>query len=392
MRLETEMVEEDELRALAAGTPLAPSRVATLDVDCEEQGLQVPALALQEARDAGCRVTLRLCGFLNGTEAAERIAALDDCLVRDGWRLAPDALAISAGVASPAELALCAVGACPRPVQVYLLLPQLALEAIQRGRGLTLAGGMETPARRWWEGLVALAAEAPGVSLVPEVPGPGVSVLAPGQRWLGPAPGSGELIPAAPRRLRLTVDFGALLADCGEHPVALGRRAGRIVAAADRALSGLLGPGGPRRLALELDGITRALLARGHDPRRFATLSWLRSRLGAFRDGARAASVRLARVRGDGGGLAPFALPGVLEVAVAGPLDRALLAHGARHSHLVCLSPWSLAPPELGRDGLGLLPALACADSIAWRRPQAECPAQLYSETLRFAWAVALRN
>ncbi len=386
------MVETDELRALAAGTPPAPARVAVLDVACDEHSLQVPALALREARDAGCRVTLKLSGFFDGAEVAGRLAALDAHLARDGWRLAPDALAIAAGVASPATLALSAVGACARPAPVYLLLPQLALESIQRGRGLTLSGGAEIPARRWWEGLVALAAEAPGVSLVPEAPGPGIALLAPGQRWLGPAPGSGELIPAAPRRLRLTLDFGALLSDCGDHPVALGRRAGRIVAAADQVLSSLLGPGGPRRLALELGGIACAALARGRDPRRFATLNWLKSRLAAFRDGARAASVRLARDRGAGAGLLPFPLPGVLEVAAAGALDRALLVHGARHSHLVCLSPWSLAPPELGRDGVGLLPALACADSIAWRRPRDECPAHLYSETLRFAWAVALRS
>ena len=105
-----------------------------------------------------------------------------------------------------------------------------------------------------------------------------------------------------------------------------------------------------------------------------------------------AASVQLARERGAGGGVLPCPLPGVLEVAEAGALERAVLVHGARHSHLVCLSPWSLAPPELGRDGLGLLPALACSDSIAWRRPAAECPPGFYCESLRFAWAVATRN
>ena len=386
------MVGHDELRALATGMPPAPARVVTLELACAEDALEAPAAALAEAREAGCRATLRMSGFAGADAAAALLDALAVQLGREGHRLAPEALALSGAVPDPAALALGAVGACNGMPPIFVLLPQIALEAIQRGRMMPLGDGGETDARRWWCGLLALAATAPSVSLVPEAPGPGVSLLAPGQRWLGPSPGLGELIPATPCRLTLELDFGALISASRDHPMTLGQLAGRIVTAADELLGQLLGPGGPRRLALHLGGIARAAIARGHDPRSLGALGWVKSRLGAFRDGARAASVSLARSRGAGGGLQPFPLPGTLEVADADALDRAVLVHGARHSHLVCLSPWSLAPPEFGRDCLGLLSALACADSVAWRRPAGECPAALYSEALRFAWAVTARN
>lgn len=384
------MADRDELRALATGMPPAPARVVTLDVACEAHGLGLPAGALREARDAGCRTTLRLCGLTAGGDAGGVLAALAAWLAREGGVLAPDALALPAAVTHPEEVALGAVGACHGTPAVYLLLPHAALEAIQRRRALPLVDGGEFAARRWWNGLLALAASAPSVSLVPQAPGPGVSPLAPAQRWQGPSPGVGELIPAEPRRLRLALDFGALLRACGDEPSRLARLAERIVTLADELLEQLLGAAGPRRLALQLDGVASASIARGRDPRHYATLGWVKQRLGAFRDGARAASVRLARTRG--GGLQPFPLPDALEVADADALDRALLAHGTRHTHLVCLSPWSLAPPGHGRDCLGLLPALAGADSIAWRRPAEEFTAQWYCEALRFAWAVALRS
>jgi hypothetical protein len=385
------MVDRDELRELAAGTPPAPARVVVLDAACEAEALEAPAAALNEARDAGCQATLRLCGFAARRDSAAVLDGLGTRLQREGRKLAPDALALPGAVAHPEELALGAVGACGGAPPIYLLLPPGALEAIQRGRSLPASGGGEMEARRWWQGLLALAGGAACVSLVPEAPGPGVSPLAPAQRWLGPSPGAGELIPAAPRRLRLKLDFGALVKAGGDRPAVIGRLAGRIVDMADELLGQLPGLAGPRRLALELDGVARAVVARGLDPRSYAALNWVRSRLGAFRDGARAASVRLARTRGAGG-LQPFPLAGALEVAEAGALDHALLVHGARHSHLVCLSPWSLAPPDTGRDCFVLMPALACADSIAWRRPDVECPPELYGEALRFAWAVALRS
>jgi hypothetical protein len=386
------MVDRDELRALAAGTPPAPARVVTLDLACDATALDAPAAALAEARDAGCRTTLRLSGHAEQAHATALLEALAMQLGREGRRLAPEALALPAAVMAPEALALCAIGACAGEPPVYLLVPHAALEAIQRARTLSLASGGEIDARRWWGALLALAASAPSVSLVPEAPGPGLSLLAPGRRWTGPSPGLAELIPAAPCRLVLELDFGALIAASDDHPEMLGRLAGRIVAAADEMLGRFPGPDSPRRLALQLGGIARAVLARGADPRSFGSLTWVKSRLRAFRDGARAASVRLARTRGAGGGLQPFPLPCALEVADTGALDRALLVHGARHSHLVCLSPWSLAPPETGRDCLGLLPALACADSVAWRRPDGECPVAIYSEVLRFAWAVTARS
>ena len=385
------MADRDLLKALAAGPPPAPARVVTLDIACEDDGLGLPAEALSDARAAGCRATLRLCGLAPGRDAGDVLAALAARLAREGRELAPDALALPAAVAHPEELALGAVGACRGAPAVYLLVPNGALEGLQWRRTVPLAGGGETAARSWWNGLLALAASAPSVSLVPQAPGPGVSPLAPALRWQGPSPGIGELIPTAPCRLRLVLEFGALLRACGDDPVRLARLAERIVLMADELLGRLLGPDGPRRLALQLDGVARAVLAAGHDPRAFAALAWVRRRLAAFRDGARAASVRLAKTRG-GNGLRPFPLPSALEVAEADALDRALLAHGARHTHLVCLSPWSLAPPEHGRDCLGLLPALAAADSIAWRRPAGEFTAEWYCEALRFAWAVAMRS
>lgn len=384
------MVDRDELRALAAGTPPAPARVVVLDVACEAEGIDAPAGALSAARDAGCRTTLHLCGLPAVGDAGGVLAALAARLGRDGGELAPEALSLPAAVTHPEELALGAVGACRGGPAVYMLLPHAALEAFQRRRPLALADGGEVAARRWWNGLLALAASAPAVSLVPQAPGPGVSPLAPSQRWQGPSPGIGELIPAEPCRLRLALDFGELLRACRDDLAGLARLAERIVIMADELLESLPAAGGPRRLALELEGVARALVAAGRDPRSYASLGWLKRRLGAFRDGARAASVRLARMRG--GGLQPFPLPGALEVADADALDRALLVHGARHTHLACLSPWSLAPPEHGRDCLGLMPALAVADSIAWRRPAGDFTAEWYCETLRFAWAVALRN
>jgi len=386
------MVDREELRALAAGTPPAPARVVTLDAACEPGGLDTPASDLVQARVAGCRTTLRLGGLPAPGETATLLGALAERLAQEGGRLEPDALAMPAAVAQPVSLALDMVGCCHGPPPVYLMLPVMSLESIQRRRSLALQDGTETDARRWWEGLLSLAGEAAGVSLVPEAPGPGLSRVTGGQCWVGPSPGCGELIPASPRRLRLALDFGGLVAASGDQPAALARLAGRLVTTADELLGALLGPGGPRRMALELGGIARAVIAGGRDPRSFAALQWVKSRVTAFRDGACAASVRLARTRGAGGGLQPFPLPGAMEVSEAGALDRALLAHGARHSHLVCLSPWSLAPPEIGRDGIGLLPALACADSVCWRRPDGDLPAGWYGETLRFAWAVALRS
>jgi hypothetical protein len=273
---------------------------------------------------------------------------------------------------------------------LYFTLPGAALEAIQRRHSVPLAHGEEVDARRWWRALLALAEDERGISLVPEAPGPGVSRFAPGRCWAGPSPGVGELVPAHARRLRLPLDFAALVAAAGDHPIALGRLAGELVVLADGWLDAQ--GAGTRRLALELGGVARAVVARGHDPRSFSALRWVKSRLGAFRDGACAASVRLARVHGAGGGLDPFPLPGRLEVSETGPRERAVLAYGARHSHLVSLSPWSLAPPEFGRDAFGLLPALACADSVCWRRPAAEHGIEWYGEALRFAWAVALRG
>jgi hypothetical protein len=322
------------------------------------------------------------------------VQALAERLQREGVTLAPEALSLSAAVACPEQDALDAASACAGAPAVYLLLPSGALEGLQRRRPMTLAGGGEIDARRWWYELLSLAAAAPSVSLVPEVAGAGLSLLAAGQRWLGPSPGAGELIPAAPRRLRLALEFGALVAACNDRPEGLRLLADRIVTMADELLGQLPGCRAPRRLALELDGIARAVQGVGLDPRSFAALAWVRSRLTAFREGAREASVRLVRTRGEG--LRPLPMPLALQIADAGAdgdaVDRDMLVHGARHSHLLCLSPWSLAPPDTGRDCFGLLPALALADSVAWRRPAAHCPAPVYGEALRFAWAVALHN
>jgi hypothetical protein len=387
-------VDLDELRALAAGTPPAPARVVALDPAGEEDGMEGPATALAEARAAGCRATLQLRGMVARGDVAATVRALAEHLQREGFTLAPEALSLPAAVPCPEEDAIEAASACTGAPAVYLLLPPGALESLQRRRLMVLTGGAEVDARRWWHELLTLAAAAPSVSLVPEVPGAGLSLLAAGQSWLGPSPGAGELIPAAPRRLRLELDFGALVAACNDCPEGLRRLAGRIVTMADELLGQLPDCRAPRRLALELDGIARAAQGVGRDPRSFATLAWVRSRLAAFRDGAREASVRLARTRGAG--LRPLPEPLALQIADAGadadPVDRDMLVHGARHSHLLCLSPWSLAPPDTGRDCFGLLPALALADSVAWRRRGAHCAASLYGEALRFAWAVALHN
>jgi hypothetical protein len=383
------MVDQEEIQALAAGTPPAPARVVALDAACEYMGLDAPAAELAEAREHGCRRTLRLASAGEPGLMVSLLESLGERLGREGESLAPDALALPASVAEPDDYALAAVGGCAGAPAVYLLLPVAALEAIQRRRPLPLAGGGECDARAWWQRLLALVAEATTVTLVPEAPGPGLSLLAPRQRWLGPSPGAGELIPASPRRLRLVLDFGTLLRVSGDRPAALASLAGRVVAAADELLDRVLAGSGPRRLALELDGIARAVIGTGRDPRHFSTLEWVKSRLNTVREGACAASIRLARGRGE---VPPLPLPAPLEVADAGELDRARLVHGARHTHLLCLSPWSLAPPELGRDGLGLLPALACADSLSWRRPAGDFAVTWYDEALRFAWAVAQRS
>lgn len=384
------MVDLEAIRALATRMPPAPARVVTLDSACCAEGLEGTLASVDAACAAGCRVTLRINGSCEPRECDALVAALqqDEAARRSAMQVA--ALAFPGAAAAPGGL-LHEMGAlCGASRARYLLLPGTSLEAIQRRRDVRLAHGDQVDGRRWWQGLLALAQGAHGPSLVPEAPGPGVSRFAPGGCWAGPSPDAGELIPAHSRRLRLPLDFGALVAAAGDHPVALGRLAGQLVELADGLLDAQ--GAGARRLALQLDGIAGAVVAHGHDPRSFAALRWVKARLGAFRDGACAASVRLARVHGVGGGLDPFPLPGRLEVSEAGPRERAVLAHGARHSHLVSLSPWSLAPPELGRDAFGLLPALACADSICWRRPAGEHDIDWYGEALRFAWAVALRG
>jgi hypothetical protein len=383
-------VDLEAIRALAAGTPPAPARVVTLDSACCAEGLE-PTLALADAaRSAGCRVTLRIGGSCEPRQCEALVSSLQQVCAARGQALRVAALACPGTAATPDGLLRGMAGLCDASPALYLLLPVAALEAIQRRRSVTLAHGDEVDGRQWWQALLAVAESDCGVSLVPEAPGPGVSRFAPGNSWSGPSPVVGELVPAHARRLRLSLDFGALVAAAGDHPIALGRLAGELVALADGWLD--TEGAGTRRLALELGGIAGAVVARGHDPRSFSALRWVKSRLGAFRDGACAASVRLARVHGAGGGLAPFPLPGRLEVSEAGPRERAVLAYGARHSHLVSISPWSLAPPEFGRDAFGLLPALACADSVCWRRPAAEHGIEWYGEALRFAWAVALRG
>ena len=384
------MVNLEAIRALAAGKPPAPARVVTLDSACCPEGLESILASVEEARAAGCRVTLRIGGSCALRECDALVSSLQHAGADRSRPLQVAALAFPAAAAAPESLVHGVVGHCDASAAPYLMLPGAALEAVQRRRSITLAHGTEVDGRCWWQALLALAESERTISLVPEAPGPGVSRFAPGNSWSGPSPGMGELVPAQAHRLRLSLDFGAVLAAAGDHPMALGRLAGELVKLADARLDAR-GPG-PRRLALELGGIARAVVARGHDPRSFSALRWVKSRLGAFRDGACAASVRLARVHGAAGGLDPFPLPGRLEVSEAGPRERAVLAYGARHSHLVSLSPWSLAPPEFGRDAFGLLPALACADSVCWRRPAAEHGIGWYEEALRFAWAVALRG
>lgn len=387
------MAHSELFAELAAGTPPAPARVVVLDASADENALALPAERLATAQSIGTRPTLALAGTEHlerpERDGVARLEALAGELARDGRRLAPAALALPAAVGHPEELALAAAAACEGGPPVYLLLPAEALEAVQRNRPMALAGGGETAARHWWGALLALAAMARDVSLVPGVPGRGLCVLATRGGWCGPSPGLAELIPAAPTRVRLDLDFALLLAVTEDRPDELARLAGRLVSAADELLGGVPGP---RRLAIRLQRLAHAVLASGRDPRSYAALAWLNRRLRAFRDGARAASVRLARQRGARGGLEPFPLPDSLAVAETGALDRAVLQHGARHSHLVCLSPWSLAPPETERDCIGLLPALAWADSIAWRRPDGPIDEAVYGEVLRFAWATALRS
>lgn len=387
------MAHSQVFAELAAGTPPAPARVVVLDASAEENGLELPAERLASAQAIGTRPTLVLAGtgHLERPERAgvARLEALAAKLASMGRRLTPAALALPAAVGHPEELALAAAAVCEEGPPLYLLLPADSLAAVQRNQSVSLQGTGETAARRWWGALLALAAMARDVSLVPAVPGRGLCVLATRGGWCGPSPGLAELIPAAPTRVRLDLDFAHLLVRTADQPDELARLAGRLVAAADQLLGGVPGP---RRLAIRLQRVAYAVLASGRDPRSFAALAWLNRRLRAFRDGARAASVRLARQHGARGGLEPFPLPDSLAVAETGALDRAVLQHGARHSHLVCLSPWSLAPPETGRDCIGLLPALAWADSIAWRRPDGPIDEAVYGEVLRFAWATALRS
>ncbi len=368
---------------------MAAARIVVIEADGSgaDGGVESALTAWLQAGDVP--VTLAVRAGTGPGPAWERVLeALGEFLARaalEGCRPAPAALALPAAVERPAEMALEAAAAFPSPPAIHLLLPGAALEAIQRRRRIGLADGFEACARQWWEGLLGLAAAASPVSLVPGIAGSGLSRLAARGAWVGPSPGLAELLPPAARRLRLDLDFGDLLASAEEVPGSLARVAAAVVEEADQRLGA--GPG-PRRLALNLVGIGRAVAHHGPGPGRPDALNWLTTRLRAFRDGARAASVALARRLGPAMGVEPFPVPRGFEVADTGVLDRAVLTHGARHSHLVCISPWSLAAPELGRAGLGLLPALKWADSVAWRRPAAGLPAA-YGETVRFAWAVA---
>jgi len=350
-------------------------------------GVEGALTAWMQAGEAPVTLVVR-AGPAPGPARDRVMESLGEFLARaalEGCRPDPAALALPAAVDRPAEMALEAATAFRGRPAIHLLLPATGLEAIQRGGRISLEDGFDACARRWWEGLLGLAAAAPSVSLVPEVAGAGLSPLATRGTWAGPTPGLAELVPPASRRLRLDLDFGELLESADDAPGALARVAAAVVEEADQRL----GAGtGPRRLALNLVGIGQALVRRGPAPGRFDALTWLAARLRAFLAGARAASVALARRLGPAAGVEPFPVPRSLEVADTGVLDRAVLTHGARHSHLVCISPWSLAEPELGRAGIGLLPALKWADSVAWRRP-AGTPPVAYGEALRFAWAVA---
>ncbi len=366
-----------------------PARVVVLEAGecCDAEERAVTQWLAAEA--SGCRVTLAVKPAqgvrAEASRLVEALAGFMERAGREGIRPRPAALALPAAVERPEELALEAAAVCPGPDALLLVLPGTALEAVQRRGQLALGDQHSADARRWWGSLLALAAVAPAVSLVPAVAGGGLAPVAARRGWAGPTPGLAELVPATPRRLRVDLDFGALLREADDAPAALARLAGDQVAEADARL----GPGsGPRRLAVNLTGVGRAVAERGFSPSDFAALKWLSARLAGFRAGARAASVALARRLGARGGVQPFPVPGGLEIADTGVLERAVLRHGARHSHLVCLSPWSLADPALGRDGLGLLSALEWADSVAWRRP--EGPTEVaYGEVLRYAWAVA---
>jgi hypothetical protein len=106
------MVCHDELGALAAGTPPAPARVVTLELACRSDGFDAPAAALIGAREAGCRVTLRLCGVSAQPDTIELLEGLASRLGQEGAALVPDGLALPGTVARPQHLAVGALGVC----------------------------------------------------------------------------------------------------------------------------------------------------------------------------------------------------------------------------------------------------------------------------------------
>lgn len=129
-----------------------------------------------------------------------------------------------------------------------------------------------------------------------------------------------------------------------------------------------------RRIALFVAGVGLAADRMGLHPGGFRALERLRVAVAAIRDAARRASARLAAERGR---------------------RPAADAPGLRHRELVALSPWESISPNCGRpsDYLGLVPVVALADRVAWRRPWALAgpPASLTADLCRLTWAARHR-
>ena len=132
-----------------------------------------------------------------------------------------------------------------------------------------------------------------------------------------------------------------------------------------------------RRIAIAVGNLGLAVDRMGLHPAGFCALERLRVALAQVRDAARRASAKLAVERG--------ARPGARDAA----------APGLRHRELVAVSPWAAISPNCGQptDYLGLVPAAAFADRIAWRRPDflADSPVSLTADVCRLAWAARHR-
>lgn len=277
--------------------------------------------------------------------------------------------------------------------EVYVLLNERTLEAVQQGDKIGLPGPdaartRRVDARNWWRELMDWMATTPEASLAMA----GLADESP-PRAKGAVidPLLGRVTRPEAAAVVLHVDVARLVSDDGQVSVGGIRQHLRDAVRLADDLIGVIGWPTPahrrdaatrRRVCLNLAGLFDAMERLGVDPRCYRGLCKLRELLGEICTSALAASAQLARERGPCRGAAagafgrdghPFARPRV------------------RHAQLTCVSPFEFLPPDrnAARAYIDLLPVIGLPDSVSWRRPRAA--PRLHADELaalyRLTWA-----